>query len=781
MRWWLVLGLVTACGGGGEPSVVIEGGPVLLLTEGTPLVADVTIENAPSDGDCAPPFEPGDFQVQVGAGAESMFDAVDIDGAQGAVQVTLEPRCDAVPAGTGDLLVPLTVATTAGCATRAEVRLQIADTFGAVCAPEVSAWLGDCATEPDGATATVAIPSAVDPGPLCVRFASRDPATETLMVRTASAAPPNFIDPDDAPREDTPFSDERIFTVPLGDSTYIRGLFALSYEIYEGDDPDTGVLVGAGDIELVVGEPGVSIHAPFASFNGFAVAEFGATAQPVRVFRFKDDNGAPSGRLCARATRSTAGTFLERDKPYLSLTDLEEGTRGKDGEWVCGSDFRLAVSPPIDAPEVETVELSAAICDCSDIASPALTGDVLVTREIALDVISQAEAVTCDSGAPGDSDLVVACADVSGDNTPELVFRSANGSNDRACAYAGSNRRLAVAPWGGVSGNIVPEWISAIRWHEPNAGAPRNVIIGQIPSGLVALAVIPGNPPEARWRAVTDIGMPDLSVPLRASTTLSRVATTGATHVAYPSGRDIVISCLTIGDTDIGTCESTLLDDVADPGYTIDHIARGDLDGDGTIDLVAFTVDGSSPGVLAMVAVQLDWETNGRVAETTRLDVSSGPTVFRGNHFRSGRVGRDTCPGMATDCDAIYAAVTDPLEDVARLIRVRLVGVANLQADTVPTLNAVFDATSFNEQLIVGMQFGVAEADAQDASFVDWIPRDPVLQEYALVGPPLTPGPGYGLNVAVCRVSDTALASIAFTTSTSTAILTGLEVDVELP
>jgi hypothetical protein len=789
MRWWLFLAVVTACGGGDGPAVVIEGAPVIMLSEGVEAVADIDIVDAPSDGDCAPPFEPGDFDVTVDSGAGEFFDSLKVEGAQGSVHLVIEPRCDAVAFGDGDSLVTMTVSTASGCAAPAEARLQIADTLGVACSPAVSAWVGDCSAEPDDASTSVEIASGANPGPLCVRFASRDPATETLMVRTATSAPPQFIDPADAPTEETPFVGARIFTVPLGDSTHIRGPFTLSYEVYEGDDPDTGALVRSGDIELIVGEPGVSIHAPFTNIPGFNVVEFGSTAQLVRVFRLKDESGEPAGQLCARATRSTDEPvdvpFLDRDKPYLSLTDFEAGTRGGGNEWVCGSDFKLAVSPPIDAPEIETVQLSAAVCDCADPANVTRTGDVLAMREISMNVVSKAEWVTCDVGAPTDPDLVVACADFFGDDTPELVFRSANGSNDRTCVYSGANRRLEPADWAAGSGAVVPDWISSMKWHEPDTAEPRNVIVGQVPAGLVALTMMPGNPPVARWRSINIIGMPvalaTTPVPLRAATTLSRTAATGATHVAYPDGRNIEIRCLTEDDADIGLCERTMLPDVAELGHTIDHIARGDLDGDGQVDLVAFIVDGGDPGILTMEGIRLNWDTNGHVDEIDRQTVMTGPSVFRGNHFRSGRVARDNCPGTATDCDAIYAAVTDPLDDVARLIRVRLTDSLVLAGDTVPTLNAVFDATSFEGQLIVGMQFGVAQADAQNSSFVDWIPRDPVLQEYGLVGPTLTPAPGYGLNVAVCRVDHGSVPSIAFTTSTSTAILTGLDVDVELP
>lgn len=754
---------LSGCGADAEPAVVAEQGLIVVVNEGERIRIGIDVAAAPAGGACAPPFSADTFEVVMDSGAE-LFGALALEAVQGRVELIVEPRCDVVPPGGHDRLVPVTIRARDGCARDYSFTIQVHGSQGQGCAPLVRAWQGDCATMPADASTTLSVASEATPAPICVRVEARDPVHEQLWVRFTGSLPELLV-PGQAPRADD--FDDTTESFGLRDTTHIRGSFNIDYEV-SWEAPPTIAKAAAGTIRVRVGEPGLSmsVFSPASS-----ATELDSTGMGVQLWRLDDENETHS--LCMRATRADPlSPPLPRDKPFLRvenlLTSADSSTEDRvNDNWVCGETFRVNVSPPLDAPSIEQITLEMSTCTECESGAP-VTTSTPVSRTIPVPVVSVAESMSC-GPTDNNTDNMVACGDVVGDDTPEIVFRK-RGTNARTCVFQGNAGRHQPVAWAAGQGGDIPVWMGSFGWRDlSGVGVP--IIVGQFNSAprFRYLQIAGG---EASWMdAGAWVGSVDSSFDMSAGRSFAANPGMGSTHYAFPFDRDILFRC--ISPTTPG-CADVLVSDAAHAGFVITHVTRADLDGDGTLDVVAFAPFTNPPYYFRVYAFFMSWTAQGNPV----LDLGNRKSIdtnVPGAQLRAGAIDRSTC--VTSPCPQVVFAA-DALTESDQAMTVVFNNVTgSLIVGRIDGLSVIRDLASYQNRLIVGMEFGVSEA-VPEGSLASWFPRDPVVMEHNLVEPVTNQPLGYGSSVAACV---TTRKSVAFTADTATVRWTDLDADVVLP
>ena len=761
-----VVAALVSLGCDSQPSahVTIGERPIVMVVEGQSVSLPIDIDNAPANGPCAPPYTLSSFAVLVDDDARRMFQTIQLRENLGSVSVELEARCDAIAANGADVLVDVTVEPPSECAAASSVTIQVSNSASDQCAPVVTAWTGQCIAPPSPLPEQVTIAASETPPPLCVRVASQDPDRERLWIRSESTAPEVLVAP-----ESVPWADEipgvETFEVPLGDTRFILGRFSLNYGVFR-EPPGAGATPSrTGSVALTVGQPGLSINLPAISQD--PAVELDVTRAAVQIFRL-DDEGAGQP-VCARAMRSSPpGPQLARRKPFLRLQNIASGTKSTDA-WVCGNSFALRFSPPLDAPEVETIRIEASTCrGCATDPTPTTA---VVDRTLSVGVRSVAGQYRC-GGTNTMSEAIVACANVAGDLTPELVLRRRGGSLDRTCVFLGEEGRHRPIDWSEGSAEDSPLAMRSFLWHvDENVAKP--IILGQFADApMIRVLAVDANE-RASWQPATELGFAAAGFTISGSAPLSASVQVGHTHLAVPRGRHVELRC--ISPAHPADCQTVTVSNVVPPGFAVVDIGMADVDGDGSRDVVAFARENAAPFAWRVHVVRVTWTTPGVPAARDRASAGLSSAADR---FRVGAVTHTTC--SSSQCREAMFAVPLGVTPSTQLIRVTL-GVdfsAELKVATVPAVSAVRDVTAHRNRLIIGTDFGVSEL-VPAGNTVAWLPRDPVVLEDGLVGPTTTRDVGYASSVTSCRTQG--FSSIAFLADTASVRYTELDIDVTLP
>jgi len=763
----VVIALVAAAIGCGDTTseVVIADGPVVIVNEGQLARISVDLSDAPESGACAPPFEVDSFAIEGFANDPVLFDTLEFESVQGGIELLVEPRCDAIDLGGKDLLVPVTIRSADGCAQSVDLTIQIREDHSANCAPIVKTWLGDCSVVPDESSPVLVVPSIATPPTACMYIESRDPAAEDLTFKLNGSAT-DLISAMNATLPPNPILDSGTIHLPLNDTTTVRGEFDLSYNVWF--DENQQQLATTGSVRFRVGDPGLGLSVLVdLSDENFTATELDATAIPVQLWRLDDPN--PTAPLCLRATRVTVNPGeLERKKPFSRVENTVNGRDDSDMEvdWVCGSSHQVYISPPLDAPEQELVQLDVATCsncDSKPIANPA----TITSTTISVNTKSVAGTMECGADiATLDNEVV--CAQVGGKLTPDVVYHK-RGTSEEICIFAGDDdgrHQEVVFPAGALY--TVPNDMVSFGWRSPMGVRP--VIVGDFGAGTGGkrvLSLSTDDPPIPTWLEASDQNIFGAGFDLKAGAVIAAAPGMGATHFAIPAGRNVQLRCI----SSVPGCMNVPVA-VADPNHTVIHVARADLNGDNTGDLVVFARDNDPPNYVRVHGVPITWPSVGAPAAGAQY-TAAGTTVV-GGPLRTGSINRNC---MSPCPQAVFA--TSAIVETGTVMQVKLSG-TTMVVSGVTTLSTTRDLAGYRNRLIIGMEFGVSEAVVENSEDgVSWLVRDPVILEDRLSGPVTSQDLGYAASVAPCVTIGQA--SVAFTSDTSHVRWTNMDADVVLP
>jgi hypothetical protein len=733
--------LASACSTDDEPVVVVAGAPQLSVDEGDRATFDVSVVPGPSA-----PVVAGDFSLALAADKALYFDTLDFATREGG-QVVLEvaPRCDAIGPGEGSPVFGLTVG--AAGATPAEVSLQVQEQPVADCLPRVQLFEpvdGSC--DPLGPEIDLdqdrLMLDAGDGATYCLRVASLSPSQETLWLRSTTNAPETLI----AEVPDADELTELVTPITLLPNEDVVGPFELAVRVYRVD-PDAGDVPPEPDVTRSIafsirGEFGIEVVGP----DPAPATEFDVTALEVRVWP------AQPACLCARGALDP-----RRAKAQLRIYDLQ-GNVAELNEGLCATtpQFVLRYSPPIDAEALETITLGTG----ADAAS-ACTGPQ--TRDARFEVTSVAEQMEC---AGTGSDPLVACADLTGDDTPEILV--GNGAR-QGCVFFGDEQRASLASLGDPGIGDLASGL-ALAWDD-GTGTVRNVIIGQFRDtadfAMRELQVVGGSPPTASWVAAPgalDISG-DAGVQLARVVPMSAVPEGPTTHLGY-AFRSGDATPWTLELRCIATLDAGCIDDSVAVGFAAAEdvaLGKADLDGNGEEDLVVFATQG---GLLTVIPVDVTW-------------VGGNPMATFGAAFASMDIAGTTIAASAGAQsgahDALYAIDGDQVVDASLLV---IPGLSAPSLDVLATPGAAVGVTRVEDRLIAGLTTGVWEYEPGPVES-SWRQRDPILQEDAAVGQVPVTAAGYGRGLAACIGEGES--ALVFSSATDRFRYTHLDVNVVEP
>ena len=370
-------------------------------------------------------------------------------------------------------------------------------------------------------------------------------------------------------------------------------------------------------------------------------------------------------------------------------------------------------------------------------------------RTIELTTASRADQAAC-SPNDGSANVAVACADVSGDSSPELLFRSIGGGSPRACAYLGAAGRLTQVPFA-LGSTEVPNTIATLSWRDPLAG-PTPIVIGQFSTGALTrrLVVDPGAA-EARWVPATDLGIDGIDVDLDAAAGLAADLDAGVTHLARidAAGTGVILECVAPADSAILGCLSVAVPNLVGGPIRIRDLGAADIDGNGDIDLFAFSGNGTGVSNIAIVAVALDWTDVGapQVVET-----AAHPSGILARRMKSIAVDASGCTASPCRQD-LFAVRAEAGHDTAAVVHASLPSggpLSGLAIGSEPTLAGTRGLARVNAKALVGTAYGVFEAINVGQGGTAWALRDPVLVESQLSIPPVEQPATYGRRLSAC-------------------------------
>ena len=756
--------------------ISLREGPFVFIHEGAIHTIGIELAEIPQSGPCSTPHRAEQFRIEVDESTRSMFRVLQLTGHQGIVELEVEPKCDIVPKGGRDILVEVDIVSVEQCADATTVRLQIADAARAnsptdpLCPPIARAWTGDCSSAPPDSSPAVAIPPQTETATLCIDIASQDPHRDRLWLKRLKTQLPVYIlHPTQLGKiENAPGSHR--YALQLRNLAHVGGEFSIDYDVALGD-PGEGLPDFSGQITLVIGTPGLSISIPTQPNQPTipeSINEFSAVSAILRLWNFDSPDPNPT---CIRATREGKTTNSDR---RIRLTNRDSDQQVQENEWLCGRLFSIRFSAPINAPEVEQLHLEAGHChDCD--GTPEVK-EILTTRSLDIPVVSLAEELHCDTNGDN-SELLTACANLVGDPTPEIVFVATNNESPRMCSWLGNSLPRAgerkdtrhIPANFSQQSNEVPQSLTSLTRRQIHGSGGIPMILGQFntPPHTRMLTMTEGSPPIANWVAAE--GVAGVNTNLATSVPLAPDRGS-ATHLASPDGNSIQITCLATGITDPSTCQTIHLADVAPADHTLVDLARADMNGDRVNDLIAFTVQNAPFSRLTIVIMELQWPTPAHPEQQNRQEIT---TDLTGTLFPFAKRRVKNCNLPCSD-NLLFLSRTET-NTPALLHRLRTAPTFGLV--TVDTLHASYGLVTQNQHALVAMRFQVAEAIINEDT-TQWARIDPVLIEENSKGLFRDPPPGYGEHISGCNGSR---GGIVFTTSTSSARYSQLDIDVRPP
>lgn len=747
----VVVALALGCGEAASPAVQVQPGGVVRVLERDTHSLKISV----SDAD---PFAarggPDSFELAVSDSAAALFEALELVGSPGGVELEVRPRCDAVVPGGADVLVTVIVRTPS--ADPASVTLLVADNRGPACAPELTLWLGDCASPPESISTRVVIPAAPSPGPLCTRLVSADPARERLWLRASSTAPESLLAVDALPHADG--VTDQTFTSTLGDSQLIRGTFTLSYSVFGAPGSAGGDLLSQDSFQIQVGPPGVSVQ---VEPRTHPVGELDVVTVPFTVWRAADDALEP----CAKLER---GGRPGGERPFARLTESATLQSSIEG-WICGTSFTANVSPPADASPEETLLIHAAGCDCS--GGPEVVGPIH-TATVSVPVINRTDDLDC---PPMDPALTahIACApqDMS-DGAPLVVvmWTTAEASPrpmPGGCVFRGVRggyEQLDVeqqAP----SMRALPIRIRGLRATKVD-GSITHHIIGHFETRMSAqVRVLESAGATYRWVAQNTHG-------LAIDPSADEGVLVGGTHLAYAvdeGGWKLRFDCIAASN-----CTDAEITGIAPAGRPFAGLAAGDVDRDGAPEMVVLFADPGMDDLHSMRATVVDFSI-GRGGRVGPVTIGVDAAEIRVHELQT-RLRTATMNTVERSSASVLAVGTKrpPLAQVLRLGR----DGNDLRLSAINAPGAAIDLAVAAGRGFVAMTYGIWELTPSGPSSQRWTLRDPVLQADALaarVNAP--PSRSYGRSIAACVGSD----QIVFRVDDGTVRITELDVPVKAP
>jgi hypothetical protein len=760
------------------PSVHVAGQPLLNVREGVSYSARITV--SPGDSELNDQLTAAMFAVEIEPSYAEPLEMIGVGlASDGTPTLELRPRCSVSSTHDEAAFVPVRVRTEpASLAAPADLSIQIENNEGDDCAPRARVWLGDCAQVPDETSALLTLPVSDAPPGLCMSAAVQDPDSERLWLRTSTTAPDTLLAPARLPAADD--VTEIAAAIPVGDTRSIRGEFALSYQVYRSE-PGPGVQPDAsGNVVLVVGAPGdVAIEQPSPSPEA---DEFDAVSIPLRLWRYPEPGD--NRLLCAVARRTTdIETLVERTKPFLRV--YGDNDVSAEGEPSCGSaSVTLRVSPPIDAAELEVVTVDALACTdaaCAD-------GEARATLDVSIAVSSRADQLSCTT-FDGSERPKVACANLFGDDTPEVFMITGVGST---CAFYGDEFRYpGVVEWEAyesVPGKMslplaveqipVPRYVAAFAW-DAGDDTSEDVILGEFTASpyLRTLAIQIDEDSSllsAYWKPAERLGISDAEVvPLAFARAIGPSVTKGSTHLVFPrmdpatGAWTLEFRCITDPAAD-ASCAGEITNPIVPAGRTIVGIGLADVDADGDADVALYTFDAPGPGgTLRAEVFEMLWDPDPKLGTS----VAFPPLVVEGDGVMA-----TTVPN--SDVQNVYFAVESD-DPESRLYRLR--GAADFftrgahswgPENQIPTPGPVLGVVGSGDGVIVGVPLGVWKlVDGIDGAPTTWSLVDPVLAEAAGVGEVTAPPPAYGAALSPCLSGPDA---VVFTSSDLSARYTWL-------
>lgn len=749
----LILGL--ACGDGRAPHVRITPGPVVRLDEGRPAQLAISV----ADGDpFADPAGPADFKVTSSVPIERAFELLSVAGRPGAVVIDIVPRCDLVAPLGADVIVVLTVETTA--ARTANVTLQISDYSKSSCKPRVSVWIGDCTAPPPVPPTGLAIAPARSPGQLCAHVQSADSLNEPLWVRFSTDAPEPLIAPTALPRGDD-FVD-RVFTSTLGDSRFIRGEFTLSYSVFSAPPAGTNNASLQDTLPVVVGPPSVVVD---VMRQTAPVAEFDVVSVPFTVWRRGDKKLAS----CARVSRG-GGDAIDPERPFARLYESATGTVETDG-WICGDEFTANVNPPVDARPTEYLRIDAGNCDCN---GPPTPPRIVYTTTVAIPVINRAEDVTCAIVGARERTVQTACAVFEGRTVLMVTYsgrRRMPSDPGHDCVYVAESGRFgAELPLARGEQQRVPRAIRSLSVRGSD-GRPQHHILGLFGQGqtdrVLALAPLDSS---YGWRQAASV---QLSIdPAAVEHGVAMGGFGGATHLVYAvdeGGWKLIFDCVRQG------CADEEVPGVTGAGRSFSGLGRVDLDADGQDDIAVFFTEPVSANAYLLSATLVRVELGPQGLTTTpSISPDFATTHFVGVPSALQAAATDSfIPGRG---QSLMAVRTDP-PAISAVRRLQEIVVGEPGIGSLSSPGAAISVLDLDGRSVVALLYGIWEIASAGGRDVQWILQDPVRRELAQAAQVEAESTTYGQALSDCLGSG----SIVFRTNEDGVRVTELDVPVRVP
>jgi hypothetical protein len=541
-------GCAAGCSDGARPSVKVEGGPLLSVEEGSALTAAVSLE---------PRATPDGFTVAVDPVVAAHFQALTVESnGAGGFELRVEPLCDLASAQVGTILVPVEVVAQGVDAEPARLLVQVFPAAGTACDAIVTRWLApagdDCATPAaaDDDLSTLPLPRERVPQTLCVTARTRDVA-EPLFVELDSDAPPSLL----AGGCGGAGVETLVCALPLSDSDQVVGELEVRLAFRASATADAPVRVRA--FGLRVGEPGdVGIDVPPPP----RAVEFDVVAVPFTVHAFLDDPERASCRVRVERATAIVGAVVPRAKPFLRL--YADGAPVEDASCDAAA-LEVRVSPPIDSPPAgESLRFEALV-----------GGARRQELVVALEVEDIADELVCDAAATAVPGPLAACADLTGDGTPEVYVLGASGAS---CVFSAG----APVPW--ASTVEAPDAVLSFQSAE---GA---VVLAHVPSDGSVRRLVAGA--TAQWVAAESLGLTGADLehalaigpPGSAATHVAHLRRTVAGDPTAPF--ELALQCV------VSSCTGEVVAPLAGQpsGVTLASMGggQGDLDGDGDRDLL---------------------------------------------------------------------------------------------------------------------------------------------------------------------------------------------------